>query len=389
MIFGVIVGTYSSIWVASAIVLWLGVKRDWGEGATARPGRSSATPRPERRMRTTEIDFEGRLPVDGYGPGGFRVAGAVHRGPLALVPDGGGGLGGLPDLAPFLERAAEFDVLLVGIGAAMRPLPEGFAAARAALEAAGAGRRGHGDAVGLPDLQRAAGRGAAGRRGADAGLTPSAAPAAGGYNEAGFARLRTRQASEETHHGFRTSRSSLSARRAGRVRHVEGDARVPPRHPPQGLCRQRQQGDRRHRVGEQSRSRRSSRAPTRRARWRRTASSTTPASTGTTASSGRWMSPKPVAIPGGAREGDHRRLRLGRQVQGGVRRRRRRPVRLGLGLAGQGRRRAEGDQDRERGEPALLRPDRAPRLSTSGSIPTTSTSATSGRPTSPTSSTSW
>ena len=39
-------------------------------------------------MRTTEVDFEGRLPVDGYGPGGFRVAGAVHRGPLGLVPAG-------------------------------------------------------------------------------------------------------------------------------------------------------------------------------------------------------------------------------------------------------------------------------------------------------------
>jgi preprotein translocase subunit SecF len=29
MIWGVIVGTYSSIFVASAILLWLGVKRDW------------------------------------------------------------------------------------------------------------------------------------------------------------------------------------------------------------------------------------------------------------------------------------------------------------------------------------------------------------------------
>jgi preprotein translocase subunit SecF len=30
VIFGILIGTYSSIWVASAIVLWLGVKRDWG-----------------------------------------------------------------------------------------------------------------------------------------------------------------------------------------------------------------------------------------------------------------------------------------------------------------------------------------------------------------------
>ena len=90
-------------------------------------------------MRTTEIDFESRLPIDGYGQGGFRVAGVVHRGPLGLVPEGVIAWGGLPDLGPFLERAAAFDVLLVGTGAAMAPLPEGFAAARSALEAAGAG----------------------------------------------------------------------------------------------------------------------------------------------------------------------------------------------------------------------------------------------------------
>jgi len=89
-------------------------------------------------VRTTEIDYEGRLPVDGYGPGGFRVAGAVHHGPLALLPEGVVAWDGLPDLAPFLERAAAFDVLLVGTGATLA-LPEGFAAARAALEAAGPG----------------------------------------------------------------------------------------------------------------------------------------------------------------------------------------------------------------------------------------------------------
>lgn len=90
-------------------------------------------------MRTTEIDFEGRLPVEGYGPGGFRVGGVVHRGPLALVPAGIIAWGGLPDLAPFLERVAEFDVLLVGMGDRMAAPSEGFGRARAGLEAAGAG----------------------------------------------------------------------------------------------------------------------------------------------------------------------------------------------------------------------------------------------------------
>ena len=31
MIWGVVVGTYSSIFVASTILMWLGVKRDWSK----------------------------------------------------------------------------------------------------------------------------------------------------------------------------------------------------------------------------------------------------------------------------------------------------------------------------------------------------------------------
>ena len=122
-IFGIVIGTYSSIWVASAIVLWLGVKRDWGP-KSGEAGTSFG--KAGGLMRTTEVDYEGRLPVDAYGPGGFRVAGAVHRGPLALLPAGIVAWDGLPDLGPFLERAASFDVLLVGTGAAVAPPAPGF-----------------------------------------------------------------------------------------------------------------------------------------------------------------------------------------------------------------------------------------------------------------------
>ena len=45
-ILGILVGSYSSIWVASAIVLWLGVKRDWATrsdpAAAGRARRSGA-----------------------------------------------------------------------------------------------------------------------------------------------------------------------------------------------------------------------------------------------------------------------------------------------------------------------------------------------------------
>jgi uncharacterized protein len=90
-------------------------------------------------MRTFAVDFDGRIPVDSYGEGGFRVKGAVHAGPLGLVPEGIVAWAGLPDLTPFLERAKAFDVLLVGIGASMGPLPDGFAAARSEIEALGVG----------------------------------------------------------------------------------------------------------------------------------------------------------------------------------------------------------------------------------------------------------
>lgn len=87
-------------------------------------------------MRVTEIDYPGSPPVDGYGPGFFRVAGQVHRGPLALLPAGPLAWAGLPDIAPLLEQAGAIDVLLIGMGAEIAALPRDL---RAPLEAAGIG----------------------------------------------------------------------------------------------------------------------------------------------------------------------------------------------------------------------------------------------------------
>jgi uncharacterized protein len=92
-------------------------------------------------MQTVEVDFAGRgaVPIDGYGAGGFRVAGTVHVGPLALLPGGVVAWAGLPGLGPFVERAGEFDVLIVGLGAEMLAAGPELAAEREALEAAGPG----------------------------------------------------------------------------------------------------------------------------------------------------------------------------------------------------------------------------------------------------------
>jgi uncharacterized protein len=90
-------------------------------------------------MRMTEIRMEGQRPVDGYGPGGFRIDGDWHEGSLVLLPAGVRPLDGPPtleSLAAVLAAAEELDVLLVGTGPEIAPLPRPV---RAALEAAGIG----------------------------------------------------------------------------------------------------------------------------------------------------------------------------------------------------------------------------------------------------------
>lgn len=86
-------------------------------------------------MKMNEIEFEGGRPVDGYGPGGFRVGGVFLTGAQLLTPSGAEAWDG-SDLAPLLALEGRVDVILMGMGAeiALAPLE-----ARAALEAMGIG----------------------------------------------------------------------------------------------------------------------------------------------------------------------------------------------------------------------------------------------------------
>lgn len=91
-------------------------------------------------MKMSEIGYEGPPPIDSYGGGGFRVSGAFHEGDLMLLgPEPISWTPGALDAAAFrtmIDAAAKIDVLLVGMGAEIAPLPAG---ARQALEAAGVG----------------------------------------------------------------------------------------------------------------------------------------------------------------------------------------------------------------------------------------------------------
>lgn len=87
-------------------------------------------------MELNEVRYSGLLPVEGYGPDFFRIGGQVHQGGVLVRGDRVQRWAGYDDLAPLLALAGEVDVLFVGTGAEIAPLPADF---RRALEEAGLG----------------------------------------------------------------------------------------------------------------------------------------------------------------------------------------------------------------------------------------------------------
>ncbi|BAB48526.1 Mth938-like domain-containing protein [Mesorhizobium japonicum] len=88
-----------------------------------------------------EAHFPGRAPIEAYGNGGFRFADMSHRGSLLCLPSGIHGWEPsdasaltVVDFEKLLAEADKVEILLVGMGKDLRPLP---AALRAALKEAG------------------------------------------------------------------------------------------------------------------------------------------------------------------------------------------------------------------------------------------------------------
>ena len=67
-------------------------------------------------MRLNEVTFDDSRPVDGYGPGFFRIAGEVVTGAVIILPSGVTGWGGYDDRARLMDKADEIDVLFIGTG---------------------------------------------------------------------------------------------------------------------------------------------------------------------------------------------------------------------------------------------------------------------------------
>lgn len=87
-------------------------------------------------MRLNEVVYTDAKPVDGYGPGFFRIGGDVYEGPVLVLPKGIAPWGGYQDAQPLLDAAPDIDVLFMGTGAEIAHIP---AALRNQLEEAGLG----------------------------------------------------------------------------------------------------------------------------------------------------------------------------------------------------------------------------------------------------------
>lgn len=87
-------------------------------------------------MQLTEITFRAATPIDGYGPGFFRVGGQVVRGAVCVTASGARGWGGYEDAETLLALSETVDVLFIGTGAETTHMPPDL---RMRLEGAGLG----------------------------------------------------------------------------------------------------------------------------------------------------------------------------------------------------------------------------------------------------------
>ena len=87
-------------------------------------------------MQLNEVSFDSAVPVDGYGPGFFRIGGEVIEGPMLATSSGARLWGGYTDTGALVALADELDVLFIGTGAEIAHVPP---ALREAVESAGLG----------------------------------------------------------------------------------------------------------------------------------------------------------------------------------------------------------------------------------------------------------
>jgi uncharacterized protein len=87
-------------------------------------------------MQLREVDFAEATPIEGYGPGFFRIGGQVVTAPLCVTAKGARAWGGYKDAQVLLDLVGEIDVIFIGTGPETTHMP---AELRDQLDEAGIG----------------------------------------------------------------------------------------------------------------------------------------------------------------------------------------------------------------------------------------------------------
>lgn len=87
-------------------------------------------------MQMHEVTFKDATPIDGYGPGFFRVGGEIFEGAVLVTSSRAQGWQGYDDITPLLALVGDVDVVFFGTGAETAHMPK---ALRQSLEEAGLG----------------------------------------------------------------------------------------------------------------------------------------------------------------------------------------------------------------------------------------------------------
>ena len=87
-------------------------------------------------MQLNEIRFDTAQPIDGYGPGFFRIGGQVAKGAVLVTSHGVQPWGGFDDRALLLSLAGKVDVVFIGTGKDIAAIPQSL---RELLDSAGLG----------------------------------------------------------------------------------------------------------------------------------------------------------------------------------------------------------------------------------------------------------
>lgn len=85
-------------------------------------------------MKFTQPDFGAFDPIEGYGADFFRIQGIAHPAPLIVAPGVTRAWRGLDDIAAILALGENADVVFIGMGKDIAPLPPEI---RTKLDAAG------------------------------------------------------------------------------------------------------------------------------------------------------------------------------------------------------------------------------------------------------------